>query len=121
MSFSRIFYIAGVKHHQLHTILDDLEEGSELELVPEPDNKFDSNAVKIVAAGDVMCGYVPRKFSAEVAALLQYESPLCTIRKLNTKAKPWEMCEVEIWFPAEDLEKDFDHGNFADEEEEEIL
>lgn len=90
------FYIAGVQHHLLNTVINQLEEGDELDLVPEPTNKFDPNAIRIEYDG-VMCGYVPKKFSAEVAALLGMEAELsCTITKLTPSAKPWEQCEVII-------------------------
>lgn len=98
------FYIAGVQHHDLHKVLKDLNEGDELVLVPEPTNKFDPNAIRIECVGEalgdpsVMLGYVPRKFSAEVGALLEVGFGLveCIITKLNKTAKPWEQCEVAI-------------------------
>lgn len=94
------FYIAGVQHHKLRTILNEVNEGDYLQLVPEPTNQFDSNAVRIekeMLDENVMTGYVPRKFSSEVSALLQTaDSVDCVITKLNKQAKPWEMAEVEI-------------------------
>lgn len=93
---SKKFFIAGVQHHHLSTVISDLSIGDEFELVPEPENKFDPNAVKIEFVG-VMCGYVPRKFSSEVAAALETGADLvCEIVTLNPSAKPWEMCEVEV-------------------------
>lgn len=94
------FFIAGVKHHQLHTVINDISEGDNLMLVPEPTNKFDPNAVRIEFATfekQAMLGYVPKRFSSEVSAMIELGKPLeCVLVKLNKTAKPWEMAEVEI-------------------------
>lgn len=94
------FYIAGVQHHQMHKVLDKLEEGFYLQLETESTNKYDPNAVKIIfpeSQRDVMCGYVPMKFSSEVSSMLELDKILeCVIVTFNKTAKPWERCEVEI-------------------------
>lgn len=91
------FFVAGVQHHDLHKVISDLEEGDELDLIPEPTNKFDPNAVKIEAPDSVMIGYVPKKFSSEIAAAIDLGDDLiCTITHLDPKAKPWEQCKVVI-------------------------
>ena len=95
------FFIAGVQHHQMHKILDQLSVDDFLVLVPEPSNKYDPNAVRIekvrMSGEDVMCGYVPRKFSAEVSALIEIGTLLeCKISEFDKAAKPWEQCKVEI-------------------------
>lgn len=94
------FFIAGVQFHQLHKVLNLLEEGDVLELVPEPTNKFDPNAVRIeynTSQEQIMCGYVPKKFSAAVAGAISIGKRLeCKIEKLNPGSKPWEQCKVNI-------------------------
>lgn len=94
------FFIAGVQFHQLHKVLNLLEEGDNLALVPEPTNKYDPNAVRIecfLQDGDIMCGYVPKKFSAEISAAISIGKRLeCKIEKLNPGSKPWEQCKVTI-------------------------
>ena len=90
------FYIAGVQHHQMHSVLKDLEEGQTLHLVLEPTNKYDPNAVRIEHKG-TMLGFVPRKFSSGVTAMVTVGKTLeCVIAALNKTGKPWEMCKVEI-------------------------
>jgi len=92
----RSFYIAGVQHHQMNKVLDFLDEGMELELVPEPTNKFDPNAIRIEFNG-TMLGYVPKKFSSEVSGAIELGVELeCIISKFNKSASPWEQCEVLI-------------------------
>jgi hypothetical protein len=96
------FFIAGVQFHEMKNVIDDLSEGDNLLLVPEPSNKFDPNAVciELVTWGDppsVMLGFVPKKFSSEVAAALEVGKSLeCVLVKLNKSAKTWEQAEVEI-------------------------
>ena len=94
------FYIAGVKFHQMNSVLNDIVEGNVLALVPEPTNRYDPNAVRIIYARhdkEAMLGYVPKKFSAEVSARLFIGSSLeCVVTEFKRQAKPWEMCKVEI-------------------------
>lgn len=97
------FYIAGVQFHELSTVINDLAEGDHLALTPEPSNKFDPNAIKIEYYGhnpessSVMLGYVPKKFSSEVCAMLDVvKESDCVLVTLNKNAKPWEMAKVEI-------------------------
>lgn len=94
------FYIAGVKFHQYKSILNDITEGDNLMLIPEPENNFDPNAVQIHfdnSAKAAFIGFVPAKFSSEVSALLEIGKNLeCILSKFDRSAKPWEMFEVEI-------------------------
>lgn len=120
--FSKTFFIAGVQHHQMNEVLGELGLGDELELVQEPTNKFDPNAIKIIYEG-TMLGYVPKKFSAEVSAAFETDELLCTISKLDKTAKPWEQCEVNIIGISEEDNfpeyKDDDNSLWPEGEEEE--
>lgn len=90
------FFIAGVQHHDLQKVIADIEVEDVLDLVPEPTNKFDPNAVRIEYM-DTMLGYVPKRFSAEIAGALEIDEDLqCYITKLDEVAKPWEMIEVVV-------------------------
>lgn len=109
----RKFYVAGVQHHNLPKVISRLIEGDDLDLVPEPTNKFDSNAVRIEYEG-IMLGYVPRKLSAEISAALEVGTNLsCTIETLTPENKPWEQLEVVI------LEDDGEESETSYEEEDE--
>ena len=94
------FFIAGVKFHKMKNVINEMEEGDNLLLAPEPENRFDSNAIRIEFVNledKTMLGYVPAKFSAEISALIDLEENIsCVITKLNKEAKPWERCKVEI-------------------------
>lgn len=96
------FYIAGVQFHELHTVIKTLEDGTELELIPEPTNQYDPNAIRIEFK-EVMLGYVPKRFSAEISAWMEMAQTVeCKVSKLNPMAKPWEQCEVELTARTED-------------------
>ena len=94
------FYIAGVKFHQYKTVLNDVSEGNTLQLIPEPSNKFDPNAVQIYFDnGDkaAFLGFVPKKFSSEVSALMEVGIELeCTLIEFTRNAPTWEIFKVEI-------------------------
>jgi|WetSurMetagenome_2_1015567.scaffolds.fasta_scaffold228475_3 hypothetical protein len=95
---TRKFFIAGVKFHDLSKVINQLSEGDYLDLVPDPDNKFDSNAVRIEHEG-TMLGFVPKTFSAEIAAAIEalgVDELECEITKLDPYAKTYEQCEVQI-------------------------
>lgn len=95
------FFIAGVQFHKFNLVIDDIVEGDNLVITPEPTNKFDPNAVRIEYLNKdytgTMLGFVPKKLSSEVAAALEVGKELeCVLVKLNKSAKPWERAKVEI-------------------------
>lgn len=94
------FYIAGAKFHEAKECIDKLTVGTELNMIPEPDNKYDSNAVMLIfdsGTETYMLGYVPAKISGQVSAFLETgDFPICLITELNPKKKPWELIKVVI-------------------------
>lgn len=93
------FFIAGVQHHQYKEIFNDVVVGDSLLLIPEPTNKFDPNAVRIEYGRhdkQTMLGYVPKKFSSEVASAFEIFRLECELVEFDKSAKPWEMFKVEI-------------------------
>jgi hypothetical protein len=119
-SIERKFFIAGVQFHPgAANIIRDLVVGDDLDLVPEPTNKFDPNAVRIESAGELL-GYVPKKFSAEISALIEIEECECIVTIVNPNGKTWEMCEVVVRpVITEDEEADLEEEDEYPEEEEE--
>jgi hypothetical protein len=102
------FFIAGVQFRprdEINRAVKQLEVGELVSLEREPDNKFDPNAVKILTSiinqdemeEDIFLGYVPKKFSSEVSALLDYDVVVnCTVTAVNPLAKTYEMIQVEL-------------------------
>jgi hypothetical protein len=99
---NRSFFIAGVQFRPLEAKeeIKKLLKNQDLILESEPENKFDPNAVKIISLnedGKCFLGYVPKKFSAEVSAILEVGINLeCIVEEINPSAKPWEMCKVIV-------------------------
>ncbi len=96
---NRTFYIAGVQFRPKNEIEEAIKAISKedyLKLEPEPDNKFDPNAIKIIFENDFL-GYVPKKYSSEITALIEAGICLdCVLVDFNPKAKAWEMFKVRI-------------------------
>lgn len=59
--------VAGIEYRkeQARPMLRELNEGDTVELVPEPENLYDSHAVKVCVKG-VHVGYIPRYLSKEI-------------------------------------------------------
>ena len=105
---NRQFFIAGVQFRpkaEISKALKVMKVGDKLTLVPEPSNKFDPNAVQLVYESfvdedteiNVFLGYVPKKFSAEISAMLEVGIDLeCVIDSINPSAKSWEIYSVVI-------------------------
>ncbi|MBU2346558.1 MAG: HIRAN domain-containing protein [Gammaproteobacteria bacterium] len=112
------FFVAGVQHHNLKKCIDEMKEGDYLSLIPEPTNKYDTNAVRIefiyqtiegsienidgveeevdAEYDEVMIGYVPAKLSPMVTAAIITSKVTCQITKLDKQAKAWERIKVKI-------------------------
>ena len=97
------FYEAGVQHHRLKDVIDELYEEVELQLEKEPTNQYDATAIRITFGsieqnGSVMIGYVPGKLSAEVTKFIdQAVLPICEVSRLSPEAKPWQQIMVKIY------------------------
>lgn len=63
------FAVAGGHYHGLYDAIDRLGRGMRLDLVREPENPYDSNAVAVVLDG-LRLGYVPRAANPLVAERL---------------------------------------------------
>jgi hypothetical protein len=113
----RSFFIAGVQFRpkeDIKSAAEELKAGGSLILEPEPTNKFDPNAVKIVYRADeerrkedgwedIFLGYVPKKYSSEVSALLGIDAPVqCVVDEVNPSAKTYEMFKVTVSLPIDE-------------------
>ncbi|MBI3043267.1 MAG: HIRAN domain-containing protein [Betaproteobacteria bacterium] len=61
--------LAGFRHYGGREVWREMKAGDRLELVREPDNPYDANAVRVEWRG-VKLGYVPRRDNAAVARQL---------------------------------------------------
>lgn len=56
-----VFKVAGVSFCK--TVVKTLDQGQVLKLEKDPDNKYDSNAIKILNLENQMVGFVPKQFN----------------------------------------------------------
>ena len=63
--------LAGAPHHMTELEALALPEGTALVLVPEPQNAYDSNAIRLDRAGGKKAGYISRTLAPMVGALLR--------------------------------------------------
>jgi hypothetical protein len=112
----RTFFIAGVKFRpqaEIREAAKEMKVGDTLTLEAEPTNKFDPNAVRILAtvtnssfkdaSAFAFLGYVPKKFSSEVSGLLSIGAPVtCTVKTVDPNKSTWEMFEVEVGLPIDE-------------------
>jgi len=90
------FYVAGVRFHKFHTIVNSLNEGDSVQLVLEPSNKYDKFAVR-VEVQNTMLGYVPKILSETISNKISSGVTLTAkINKLSLELEPWNMLKVEI-------------------------
>ncbi len=76
-----------------------LKPGKKLELIAEPDNPHDPDAVAIYRKG-VHLGYVPGDSNATIAQLLRFGHANvleCRIMQVDKKADPWKQVRVGIY------------------------
>ena len=93
------FCIAGFKYWDGALVLDQLKPGMALDLVAEPDNPHDSNALAIYR-GSVKLGFVPRSEN-ELPALLAFYGhadilELC-VQQVNPSAATYEQVYVGLY------------------------
>lgn len=66
-----VMSVAGITHkndwgeHRRSIICRQVREGDTVELVPEPDNSYDENAIRVLHRGDEI-GYVPKAWNRRV-------------------------------------------------------
>jgi len=90
------FYVAGMKYHKGIMEINDVYEGEEVELVLEPNNKYDEFAVVITWESHMM-GYVPKTISRTISTLIQNGIKLeASVSSVDVHAESYEMLKVEI-------------------------
>jgi len=113
----RSFYVAGVQfrpRQEIDKAVREMKVGDRLLIEAEPLNKFDPNAVMIMYEKEsdthidnIFLGYVPKKFSSEVSAMLGIGAPvICTVDEVNPSAKTYEMIKVTVAIPVEEEEEE---------------
>ena len=95
------FYVAGVQFRKdWQDNLATVRTEEELQLIPEPTNKYDKNAVQILSSKDIFLGYVPVKQGAKnlwvLDRLFEGQKLKATVKESNTELDPWQALLVEV-------------------------
>lgn len=88
--------IAGFQYHQGEAIWAQLSQGATLQLIREPQNQYDTRAVRIDFQRQKL-GYLPKLDNAAVSQLLdRSEQVQAFVRGLIMSDDPWQRVEVEV-------------------------
>lgn len=91
--------LAGFRHYEAPNLWGVIQPGDTLDLVREPDNPHDRNAVR-VEWRHLKLGYVPRAENAGVARQLDHGAPLAArVSKVQMTRAPNKRIEFEIHLP----------------------
>ena len=101
------FYVAGVKFHQYKDAQDELEEDMEVNLIPEPDNEYDSDAIKVMWEG-CMLGYVPAKTgqAKRIAEALRAGGRLWAVITKTDPGAEKDHRKLKVWVREEETTSD---------------
>lgn len=93
--------LAGFQYHQGKSLWLEMKIGDRLDLIREPENKYDTRAVRVERRGKKL-GYVPRRENADIARLMDSGSKLeARITRLTESRDPWQRLRFEILLPLE--------------------
>ncbi|MEW5944471.1 MAG: HIRAN domain-containing protein [Pseudomonadota bacterium] len=89
--------LAGFRYYEGKRLWDELKVGDPLTLAREPDNPYDTKAIRVEWQGHKL-GYVPRKENAAVARFMDRGQRLeARIVRLKKSRNPWQRIEFEIY------------------------
>lgn len=89
--------LAGFRYHEGKRLWDELKVGDPLTLTREPDNPYDTKAIRVDWQGHKL-GYVPRKENDAVARFMDNGQKLeARIVRLKVSRNPWQRIEFEIY------------------------
>jgi hypothetical protein len=89
--------LAGSQYYQASEVWLKMQVGDRLELIREPDNRHDRNAIRVEWRGHKL-GYVPRAENRSVATSLdQGDRLVARISRLTEHPNPWRRVEFEVF------------------------
>ena len=88
--------LAGSQYYAASEMWREMQVGDALDLIREPDNRHDRNAIRVEWRGHKL-GYVPRAENPAVAAAMdQGDKLLARIARLTEHPNPWRRVEFEV-------------------------
>jgi hypothetical protein len=89
--------LAGFRYHEAPGLFPELRVGDRLDLVREPDNRHDPNAVRVDWRGRQL-GYVPRRENSALAWAMDRGEPVSArISTLRAHRNPRQRVEFEVF------------------------
>jgi len=89
--------LAGSQFYAISKIRNEIRIGDRLTLTREPENRHDSNAIRVDWNGQQL-GYVPRAENRAVARALDAGKKLeARVSKLRDDPDPWRRVEFEVY------------------------
>lgn len=96
-------HLAGRKYHDADEVWEQLNVGTQLKLMAEPDNRFDPYAVGVLFHAkdneDYLLGYIPRGENKQLSAFFEMgwsDIFECRISQLDAEAHPEEQVQLTI-------------------------
>lgn len=89
--------LAGFQYYAGEALWREMREGDKLDLVREPDNPHDANAVRVEWRGTKL-GYLPRAENRVVAAEMDRGTAVAArIARLTADRNPWRRLLIEVF------------------------
>lgn len=89
--------LAGSQYYKLDALGWKIKPGEPLDLLREPDNPHDRNAVRVLWQGQPL-GYLPRKENRAVAkALDEHEPVYATVERIGSDPDPWKRLRISVF------------------------
>lgn len=89
--------LAGSQYYALGDFWTEIKVGDALELIREPDNKHDHNAIRVEWRGHKL-GYVPRAQNSAVAAAMDVGGRLTArVSSVSDNKNPWQRLAFEVF------------------------
>lgn len=89
--------LAGFRYYEGKRLWSEMKVGDTLQLVREPGNAYDANAVRVEWQGRKL-GYVPRADNEALARFMDRGSKAeARITRLKKSRNPWQRMEFEVY------------------------
>ena len=89
--------LAGFRYYEGKRLWSEMKVGDALQLVREPENSYDPNAVRVEWRGEKL-GYLPRADNAALARFMDRGSKAeARITRLKKSRNPWQRMEFEVY------------------------
>jgi hypothetical protein len=105
------FHIAGFTFYEGVLAFSNLQIGAQLLLKPEPDNRYDENAIAIWH-NEHKLGFVPRSVNKPIAAILNAGHDIfeARVQQLKPESHPEDQVHVVIWVKSSEPDKQKNRG-----------